>query len=430
MGLSSSLSIVGGWVPVSVTILGILGFLWLIVYPSVRYLLIVVPVSIAVAVIGTIAIRYVIEDVWHPFPEPIQTKVYVSGGVAVLAAILLVARFIVGHGVAQKLVTVVAGLLAITMGLSQINISFAAYPTVGALMGDVGASSVSLSQLDDHSLRVVPIDEWHEPAGMTGGGRILTATIPGTKSGFQTRPAKIYLPPATFTTPTPRLPVLVLMAGQPGSPDDWLLGGQLVSTMDDFARSHHGLTPIVVVADATGTELANPICVDSKLGNVATYLTQDVPDWVGQNLRNADTARTKWAASGLSYGGTCSLQLATNYPELYPTFLDISGQLEPTLGSRQRTIDVAFGGDASAFRAVNPMDLMATRQYPDSAGAFVVGSGDTEYKSGVQATYEAAKRAGMDVHYSEVPGAHTFAVWSAGLRQQMPWLAKRLGIPE
>ncbi|AZG48402.1 alpha/beta hydrolase [Gordonia insulae] len=430
MGDVGELSIIDGWVPLGIWIVGLLGFAWLIIYPRLRYLVIVVPAAIAVTIVCTVIANYVVEKVWHPFPEPIPTAVYVWGGVALLGLLLAVARFIVGHGIIQKLVTVIAGVLAISLGLAHINMSYDAYPTVDTLLGDVGAQSVSLQELDDVDTKVVPIDKWHKPSEMPGEGRILTAAIPGVKSGFDARPAKVYLPPAIFTSPAPRLPVVVLMAGQPGSPDDWLLGGQLVTTMNAFASRHEGLTPIVIVADATGTELGNPLCVDSTLGNVATYLTADVGAWAKQNLRAADTERTKWAASGLSYGGTCALQLATNFPELYPTFVDISGQLEPTLGSRQRTIDVAFGGDAAAFRAVNPMDLMTTRRYPNSAGAFVVGNTDAEYKAGVRTTYEAARKAGMDVHYSEVPGGHSFAVWSAGFRQQLPWLAKRLGIPE
>lgn len=430
MVLSASLSVVSGPVPVVVTVLGVVGFLWLIFYPSVRYLLIVVPISIAVAVGGTLLAHYLVEDVWRPFPEAIETGVYISSCVAALALILGVARFVAGHGWLQKLITVLAGLFAVLMALSQINVTFAYYPTVDALLGDSGARSVTLEELDDDSLIVVPIDKWRAPQNIPSGGRILTAPIPGTKSGFTARPAKIYLPPAALTSPTPRLPVLVLLAGQPGAPDDWLLGGQLVATMDAYAAEHNGLGPIVVVADGTGSTMANPICVDSKLGNVATYLSQDVPDWVAANLKLANTDSRSWAVGGLSYGGTCALQLATNHPDVYPTFLDLSGQIEPSLGTRQQTIATAFNGDEAAFKAVNPMDLMATRQYPDTAGAFVVGRDDAMYRAGLKEVFESARRAGMDVHFSEVPGGHSFAVWSVGLRQEMPWLGKRLGIPE
>ncbi len=129
-----------------------------------------------------------------------------------------------------------------------------------------------------------------------------------------------------------------MLAGQPGSPEDWLNGGKLAMTMDAFAREHHGLAPVVVVPDGTGSQLANPLCLDSQLGKVASYLAVDVPTWIKTHLQ-VDPDPRSWAVGGLSYGGTCSLQLATNHPEVYPTFLDLSGQEEPTLGDRRRTVD-------------------------------------------------------------------------------------------
>ncbi|MDH3061624.1 esterase, partial [Gordonia alkanivorans] len=169
MVLSASLSIVSGPVPVVVTVLGVIGFLWLIFYPSVRYLLIVVPVSIAVAVGGTLLAHYLVEDVWRPFPEAIETGVYISSCVAALALILGVARFVAGHGWLQKLITVLAGLFAVLMALSQINVTFAYYPTVDALLGHSGARSVTLEELDDDSLIVVPIDKWRAPQNIPSG---------------------------------------------------------------------------------------------------------------------------------------------------------------------------------------------------------------------------------------------------------------------
>src|SRR3546814_14046229 len=72
-----------------------------------------------------------------------------------------------------------------------------------------------------------------------------------------------------------------------------------------------------------------------------------------------------------------------------------SSDLEPSLGDRDRTIREAFGGNAAAFAAVNPLALLKSRQYPESAGIFVVGSDDNDYKPGQQEMYDAAKAAGM-----------------------------------
>ena len=59
---------------------------------------------------------------------------------------------------------------------------------------------------------------------------------------------------------------------------------------------------------------------------------------------------------------------------------------------------------------------------------FVVGGDDRDFKPGQRKVYEAARKAGMDVRYVEVPGGHSFAVWSAGLEGQLGWLAQRLGL--
>ena len=91
---------------------------------------------------------------------------------------------------------------------------------------------------------------------------------------------------------------------------------------------------------------------------MATYLSVDVPAWIRATLQvNPDT--TTWAIGGLSNGGTCSLQMAVTAPDVYRTFVDLSGEAEPTLGDRAGTVAAAFGGDEAAFAAVNPLDVLA-----------------------------------------------------------------------
>lgn len=411
--------------------LGALGALWLIVSRTKWYVRRALPICLLVAALVAVALYYVVEKVWRPFPDPIEIPIYVWIGVGLAALFAVVPRAVASSGLIGRIVTVVAAVLVVAAAAAQVNLVFAAYPTVGTLLGLEQSDRVDLSNVPGTQSNPVtgdPLDaSWTAPASMPSHGRLTSATIPGTVSGFSARPAQIYLPPAYFADPRPLLPTMVLMAGQPGEPEDWLNGGQLASTMDAFAADHSGLAPVVVVADATGSTLANPLCVDSPLGNVDTYLATDVPNWIGSTLQVNPDPRSR-VIGGLSYGGTCSIQVATNHPDVYPTFLDLSGQAEPTLGDRGRTVAEAFGGNEAAFVAVNPMDLLKTRQFPQSGGAFVVGADDNDYKPGQKAMYEAAKAAGMDVVYLEVPGGHSFAVWSEGLKQELPWLMQRVGL--
>jgi S-formylglutathione hydrolase FrmB len=226
--------------------------------------------------------------------------------------------------------------------------------------------------------------------------------------------------------------VLVLFAGQPGSPDDWLSGDRVPNVMNEFAAAHNGIAPIVVMPDSIGSELANPLCADTSLGNADTYLSKDVPNAIRSQLR-VDPDPAHWVVGGFSYGGTCALQMATNHPDIYPNFVDISGELEPTLGSgatgRKQTVDTAFGGDESKFTAINPADLMAKNKYPHSAGWFIWGEGDPENKPEQLKLYAAAQAAGMDVQQWEAPGTgHDWGTVTAGLAHVMPWMATRMNL--
>ncbi|PTR27438.1 S-formylglutathione hydrolase FrmB [Rhodococcus sp. OK519] len=431
-GWLDRLSLVSGPLPVVVAVCGIVGAGWLVAGRRRWFVRRALPASIVGAVAVTLLLRLFVEKVWKPFPDPIETSVYVWIGIGLWAIALAVPRAFTT--VRWKIpVTVVAALAVVLTAAVQINRVFYAYPTVGIALGLPDPDRIDFEQVPPSTEPVVagrPLEDvWapQAPGDLPSSGRHTTTAIPGATSGFSARDAVIYLPPAYFANPRPLLPVLVMLAGQPGSPEDWLNGGKLAMTMDAFAREHHGLGPVVVVPDGTGSQLANPLCLDSQLGKVATYLAVDVPAWIKTHLQ-IDPDPRSWAVGGLSYGGTCSLQLATNYPQVYPTFLDLSGQEEPTLGDRGRTIDQAFGGDEAAFVAVNPLDLMKSRRYPDSAGIIVVGTRDDAYRGGAQKVYAVAKDAGMDVQYVEVPGSHSFSVWSAGLRDEMDWLAKRMGL--
>lgn len=198
--------------------------------------------------------------------------------------------------------------------------------------------------------------------------------------------------------------------------------------MNDFAAAHNGIAPIVVSRDPLGSTTVDPLCANSSLGQLDTYLSKDVPAAIKQQLR-VDPAPRHWAIGGFSYGGTCSIQLATNHPDIYPTFIDISGELEPTLGSHQQTVDTAFGGDQAAFAAINPIDVMARKKFPNSAGWFIVGGEDSDFEAQQRTVYQAARRPAWTSSSEESPvTGHDWATAAAGLRNVMPWLGQRMNL--
>ena len=132
----------------------------------------------------------------------------------------------------------------------QINAYFGLNRTVSDLLGTALSRIPALEaglmrqpgQPDGASL-----DSWSPQGELPAGGALRRASMPGTLSGMDTREAYIYLPPAYFAANRPALPVLVLIAGQPGGPADWLTGGTIQAHMDSYAAAHGGVAPVVVI---------------------------------------------------------------------------------------------------------------------------------------------------------------------------------------
>ncbi|MFI9812959.1 alpha/beta hydrolase [Saccharothrix variisporea] len=419
------LSLINGPIPAAVTVVAAAGLVLLAV--GVRPFRIVL-FAVLAGVLSAALVGLVVNVVWRPFPEPLPLKVLVCLGALVLAVVLAVVRW---RARVHRVIALFAVVTVLVGALSGVNTFYGQYPTMRAVLGPLLAETVDL----DEAARpagdlVVPdgsvlADVW-QPASVPDKGTVSSADIPAS-TDYRPRGAWVYLPPAYAVSPRPRLPVVVLLAGQPGTPRDWLDAGQLAQHLDAFARQHRGLAPIVVMADQLGSLMANPICVDSSRGALETYLAKDVPNWVKQRL-TVDQRRTAWTIAGFSQGGTCALQLAVRAPDVYGKFIDISGQAEPTLGNRADTIRQVFGGDAEAFRRVNPLDVLATRRFPDTEGVVVAGQGDVYYRDEDRKVYEACQRAGMDVRWAELPGGHDWNVWRPGLYDSLPWLAQRTGL--
>lgn len=401
----------------------------------------IVPGIIAGSILLTALLVWFVVAVWRPFPDALPGSVVIWTGVMLAAVALAVGHFFSARWW-RGCIAVVAAIAVLAAGMNQINRKYGYFPTAAAALGLPLPQQRPLPPIQPVGgpfgvgPRSRTVQGWTAPPGMPAGGAVSTVTIPGVLSGFTARPAWVYVPPAYLTAHRPALPVLMLIPGQPGSSRDWLDGGRVIQIMDEFAARHAGIAPLVVMPDALGSGLANPLCADTTLGNADTYLSKDVPEWVRQNLQ-VDTDTNQWAVGGFSFGGTCALQLAVNHPGLFPTFLDISGQREPTLGSHQRTVDRAFAGDEGSFAKVNPWDILEaaarlegrSTNFTRVAGILAIGAHDHVFGADQRAIQTVAIRAGISIHWLEVPGGHSWYVGAGALEQSLPWLAARMGLP-
>lgn len=437
MGFVNSISLIGGWFPTVVWIVASIGMLFLLLpRRQSKWLLRIVLLAVA-AVLATLIVHWLLVWVFYVLPEPMPGSVIAWGCVGAFAVFLGVFGMR-GIGAWRRLATPLAMVAVVLLSAVQINAYFGQYVNIGSFydadtsgLPTLGRNDLRTPQELAHETgsKLPAIQGWTAPRDMPKSGKLFENGIPGTASGFSARNAVIYLPPAYLVAKRPQLPVLVMVAGQPGSPQRWVDSGNLEHIMNKFARSHQGLAPVVVVVDPNGSQDGNTMCMDSQIANAGTYLSVDVPKWIKTNL-DVQTDTSRWAFGGFSFGGTCAIQLGTEQPAIYPNILDLSGQLEPALtANRNVTIQHSFGGNTAAFDAKTPLALLSRNKYHHSFAYLSVGADDHHYGPEMSTLSAAAKAAGMTVVDATVAGmGHSWKAAKVGLADGLDVLAKRMGL--
>lgn len=313
----------------------------------------------------------------------------------------------------RKVVAIVAIPACIAAGGVMINRDVAYYPRFGDVFGDTGVTTLAL---DADGQAAQALKHWTAPADMPATGTVGTVTIPGTVSHWKGRAAWVYLPPAARVAHPPRLPVVVAFSGQPGGPSDLFLAGNLQQPLDALAAEHHGIAPIVVVPDQLGSYNVNPMCINSKTGNVATYVTVDVRDWILHHLP-VSTARREWTVAGFSEGGTCAVQFGTEDPAIFGSYIAVSPELGPFNGTLARTVKQGWNGEVRGYREAQPIAVMQrTKRYEDTFAIYSVGALDRRYGLDAGLLAAESRKVGMKVAYRELTGlAHNWNTGAAGL---------------
>ncbi|MGO4237464.1 alpha/beta hydrolase-fold protein [Pseudarthrobacter sp. YAF2] len=424
----------------TVLVLGLGGAAYLLVPPwracdgpayPVRAWAVRVLAGVATAFVVVATVHWILINVLTVFPEDIPNTVLlwlVPGLSALVLALLRMPR----TSWTRRSTGIVAALLVMLLSTIQINAYFGLNRTVSDLLGTALARIPVLEQqLMRHPGESdgVPLQGWKPAGDLPAGGVLRKTAIPGTLSGMSNRDAYIYLPPAYFAANRPALPVLVLVAGQPGGPADWLTGGSIRGHMDSFAAAHGGVAPVVVIPDPNGSQSANTMCMDSKIAKADTYLSQDVPRWISSTLA-VDTNHRHWAVGGFSFGGTCAIQMGTRHPDIYADVLGFSSEAEPAIAKeRQKTIDAAFPGNPDDFIKQTPLEIMKHQRFDTSGMYLTAGQNDPEFVRNLHTLAAAAKDAGFTVQAHEVERTgHSWDTSSKRFGDALQFLGSQWGL--
>jgi enterochelin esterase-like enzyme len=225
---------------------------------------------------------------------------------------------------------------AMVFGVLGVNKYYGYYQTWGAMMADLTQQGASAAPQVPH----VELAAGSRSGTLDGSrahlelaqrqGYLMRTTVTGQRSGI-TRVVYVYLPPQYFQPAyrAYRFPVIELIHGQPGEPQDWITVVGVTRAFDRLLADKLARPAVLVMPDANGGSRISLQCLNQAGGpQDLTYLAVDLPAQVARMLR-VSRPGPAWAVAGYSEGGFCAANMALRYPHRYGFAGVLSGYFTP-----------------------------------------------------------------------------------------------------
>jgi enterochelin esterase-like enzyme len=246
-----------------------------------------------------------------------------------------------------------------------------------------------------------------------------------------TRSVYVYLPPQYFQAAyrNYRFPAIELLHGFPGTPEDWITVVGVTTMMQQLVSGGQAKPAVLVMPDANGGRTISLQCLNQFNGpQDATYLAQDLPQYISQRLR-VEPPGPAWGIAGYSEGGFCAANLGLKYGNRFGFAGVLSGYFVPSDNQMGNKMVNPFGPSAKARRDNTPDDLVLSLPPGTKIPQFWlgVGSGDhSDYKN-AQVFEQLLQTRQPGVVLKVVPGGgHTMFTWRALMPPLLEWMTPQL----
>lgn len=356
---------------------------------------------------------------------------------AALAYWLVVARRLALRIVAGCL----AFVIAMFFGVLAVNRYFSYYQTWGAAIADFTNAGVNTGpQVSGKSLLNSDAashgDLAQQPVYLQLAeqqGDTLRLTVAGKLSHIR-RVVYVYLPPQYFQPKYKnyKFPVVELIHGQPGEPQDWINVAGVEVTLNSLISKGMAKPVVLVMPDANGGNNISLQCLNQVNGpQDLTYLALDVPTAISHEVRRLWPPGRAWGIAGYSEGGYCAANMALRYRERYGFAASLSGYFAPMknqLADPRRTVS-PFGGNKKLQAQNTPLDEVRALKAGQFIPQFWLGAGADDRADVANASFFQQL---LELHQATVPliltpgGGHSMTTWRAQIPPMLTWMTDGL----
>ena len=350
----------------------------------------------------------------------------------------LVWHIMAGRRVAVRvLAACLAFVTAMVFGVLAVNRYYDYYQTWGAMVADlthqgVGATpwvpDVKLLSRDGSGT----LDGSHSHLELAQRqGYLLRLMVTGQSSRI-TRAAYVYLPPQYFQPAYQayRFPVIELIHGQPGEPQDWITVAGVTHAFGRLLEDELARPAVLLMPDANGARGISLQCLNQAGGaQDLTYLAVDLQTQIPRILRVVRPG-SGWGVAGYSEGGFCAANMALRYPHRYGFAGVLSGYFTPEdnqlAGGR---LVSPFGGNRRLRAQNTPLEEVQNQPATAAIPRFWLGAGAADRQDVVdtEVFWQELRQRQDNAPLTLTPGSgHTMTTWRAQIPPMLTWMTQGL----
>ncbi len=338
--------------------------------------------------------------------------------------------------VLRLLAACLAFLPAVMFGVVAVNKYYGYYQTWSAAIADFGGQgAVTGSPMStvNSGTQIAQLTKSQNDLRLAQEqGYTVRMTVAG-KLSHITRAVYVYLPPQYFQPAYMhyRFPVVELIHGQPGAPQDWINLLDVNAVLNQLVTQRRAKPVVLVMPDANGAEDISLQCLNQAGGAAdLTYLAQDLPDAIARRLRVTPPGPS-WAIAGYSEGGYCAANMALRFPARYGFAGVMSGYFSPLTNTLQHPYRVVspFGGNRTLKAENTPLRELQVLPPTARIPHFWLGAG-TGNKGDVSAAETFWQE--LTLRQTDVPldlthgEGHNMGTWTREVPSMLAWMTPRM----
>jgi enterochelin esterase-like enzyme len=367
--------------------------------------------------------------------EPQSTALFVI--LILVFGVLMWWMLVTRQPVLRLLAACLAFLPAMLFGVAAVNKYYGYYQTWGAAAADLTGQGTSAAPHGPGGLAQGSLADRLDGTGISLRwaqvlGDTMRLTVTGQRSRI-TRVVYVYLPPQYFQPAykSYRFPVIELIHGQPGEPQDWINVVGVTDILDHLAIRQLAQPAVLLMPDANGGENVSLQCLNQAGGpQDLTYLAVDLPDQITHLVR-VQPPGPAWGVAGYSEGGFCAANMALRFPDRYGYAGVLSGYFVPFNNQLAHPIRQVspFGGNGALQRENTPLDEVRALPPGTIMPQFWLGTGADDQLDVANAEIF---RQELQLRQADVPltltpgGGHTMMTWRAEVAPMLRWMTEGL----